>query len=373
MARGEIRPVETGDLAAITRIVRDCGFPERSQAGWHWVLFDNPDQDGIASGWVCEREGTVVGFIGNFAMRYRLGERIVRTAVGHTMVTDLGGAGRQAGLALARHGTRQPDVDVYSTLNNNGLSARILPRIGVVPWLGEAGRVWLEWPTAPLRIAVTRVQKALQRAGAECERFDRAFDLGLGITAQLSSRLTLTPLDQVDDAVLARLCERLAAHDGGPQAAVRVFDRERLDYRRADPDRAGGLDYMVACRDGEPVLLAASVLTKPSADGLEHVEIVDWLGVNDADGIAAQGEVLRHLLDRARQAGVAKVRLHFPQALPDAVIRAGGWCLTRRLDYDPCHAQFRDSAMRQAWTPLPGDADFFFAYRTPPGLMRQAG
>jgi len=26
--------------------------------------------------------------------------------------------------------------------------------------------------------------------------------------------------------------------------------------------------------------------------------------------------------------------------------------------------------MRQSWTPRPGDADYFFAYRTPPGLMR---
>ena len=68
---------------------------------------------------------------------------------------------------------------------------------------------------------------------------------------------------------------------------------------------------------------------------------------------------------------MAKVRLHFPRAVPGAVTRAGGWCLTRRLDYDPCHVQFRDDAMRQAWTPRPGDADYFFAYRTPPRLMRR--
>ena len=261
-------------------------------------------------------------------------------------------------------------MDVYSTLNNNGLSARILPRIGVVPWLGEAGRVWLEWPTAPLRIAITRVQKALHRGGGDRERFVRKFDPEPGVAVQLSSRLKLVPLQQADDALLARLAHRLVEHDGGSQTAIRVFDRKRLDYRCADPDRAGGLDYRVACLDGDPVLLVATLLTKPSADGLEHVEIADWLGVNDADGIAAQGEVLRHLLDCARRARIAKVRLHFPRALPDAVIRAGGWCLTRRLDHDPCHVQFRDSAMREAWTPLPGDADYFFAYRTPPALMR---
>lgn len=365
MARGDIRPVRPDDIPAITRIVRDCGFPERSEAGWHWVLFENPDQDGIPSGWVCERDGVVVGLIGNFASRYRIGERTLRAAIGHTLVTDLS-AGRQAGITLARHGLRQTGVDVYSTLNNNGLSARILPRIGAAPWLGEAGRVWLEWPTAPLRIALTRLQKALHRLPPDRERFSRVFELGLDTADRPAPRVTVEPLDKVDDVDLARLSGRLAETG----QAVRVFDRERLDYRRRDPDRAGGFDYLLARIDGVPALLAGTLLTKPSADGLEHVEIVDWLGVDDEDGIAAQIAVLRHILSCARRAGVAKVRLHFPRAVPEAVTKAGGWCLTRQLDYDPCHVQFRDDAMRQAWTPRPGDADYFFAYRTPPGLMR---
>jgi len=365
MARGEIRPVSPDDIPAITRIVRDCGFPERSEAGWHWVLFENPDQDGIPSGWVCERDGTIVAFVGNFASRYRIGERMLRAAIGHTLVTDLS-AGRQAGITLARHGLRQSGVDVYSTLNNNGVSARILPRIGAAPWLGEAGRVWLEWPTAPLRIAATQLQKRLHRPAPDRERFDRAFDLGLDVADRPAPRVTVEPLDRLDDVDLARLSGRLAETG----QAVRLFDRERLDYRRRDPDRAGGLDYLLARIGGVPALLAGTLLTKPSADGLEHVEIVDWLGVDDEDGIAAQIAVLRHILSRARRARVAKVRMHFPRAVPEAVTQAGGWCLTRELDYDPCHVQFRDNAMRQAWTPRPGDTDYFFASRTPPRLMR---
>lgn len=366
MAAGTIREVEPGDLPALTRIVRECGFPERSEAGWHWVLFENPDQADIPPGWVCVRDGAVVGFLGNFAMRYRIGERVLRAAVAHTMVTDLGGAGRQAGLALVRHGTRQTGIDVYSTLNNNGLSARILPRIGVVPWLGEAGRTWLEWPTAPGRILATRLHKALIRRPSGDERFARDFRTGFDRTVKLATGVTLTPLADVSDADLDALMTRLADEGG----AVRVFDRVRLDYRRADPDRTGGLDYMVASRDGAPVLLAATLLTKPAADGLEHLEIADWVGLDDAAGQQAQAVVLRHILCSARRAGLAKVRLHFPDAVPDAVTGRAGWALRRRLDYDPCHVQFRDPAMRTAWTPRPGDADYFFAYRTPPGLMR---
>jgi hypothetical protein len=367
MAGRPIREVREDDLPRLARLVAACGFPERSVAGWRWVLFGNPVQQDTPPGWVMEDQaGGLAGFIGNYIMTYRRGDRRFRFAMGHTMVSDLEDPGRHTSLRLVRHGLRQTGIDAYLALNCNALSARVLPRFRAGAWLGAEGREWIEWPTAPGRILGSRLSRLAARVRKQGEPVLRTGRPGFDRPAELDRGITVMPVEAVPDAGIESLARRLAAED----RIVRDITPQLLAHRRADPDRADGYWQVVVEAGGEPVLLAALLLTKPSAEGLEHLEIADWIAVSGEAAERAQAALLRHVVRSARRAGLAKVRMHFP-GLTGSRLRAGtGLRLRRWLDFDPCHGLFHSGAALKGWRAGPGDTDYFFAYRIPPGLYR---
>lgn len=357
MAPGTIRQVEEADLLDIVRLVEACGFPERTVAGWRWVLFENPDQGDIAPGWVFERSGRIAGFLGNFVNRYRHGSADFTIATGHTVVSELTGNGHQAGVSLIRHGIHQPGVDGYVTLNNNALSARLIPRLGAPAWLGGAGRAWAEWVFRP-----DRMVRAWLPCEVDRERFTRTARGGFDVSGHRDG-IVFQALEAVSDDQLAPLVP--------PERFSRRLSAAALRYRLSDPDRAGGMSYVAALSSGRVLALAAIVLTKPTPEGLDHAEIADWAGSPCETGVAAQAALLRHVVSVARRAGASRLRLHFPDHLPD-VLRAAGPHLRRHHGHDPCHLFTRHPGLAH-WQPLPGDADYFFAFRIPPALLRNPG
>lgn len=352
-----IRRATLDDLPGISRLVRACGFPERSLAGWKWAIFDNPDQGNIAPGWVCEHDGRMAGFLGNFVNRYARDGECFTFATGHTVVTDPAFKRCHAGARLIRHGLSQPDIDAYVTLNNNALSAPLLRRVGARPWLGRAGREWAEWILRP-----DRAVRALLPCRQDTERFDCPPGFAFRVEAERDG-IRFVPLEALSGAPLPV--------SDSPGAWSRLITMESLRYRQSDPDRAGGMAYVAALQGERVMALAALALTKPSPERLDHAEIVDWAGLSCPQGIHAQASLLRHLVRVARRSGASRLRLHFPAHLPEGVLRAGGVHLRRRHGHDPCHIHARRDDLPD-WRPGPGDADYFFAFRIPRALFAGA-
>lgn len=354
MSSTVIRPVTPADLPGIVRLVELCGFPDRSASGWHWALFDNPAQGDFPAGWVCEHDGRLAGFLGNFVNRYRFAGSDVVIATGHTVVTDPALSRSLAGLKLIRHGISQPGVDAFVTLNNNALSAPLLKRVGAVAWLGQAGREWAEWILDPISVL-----RALVPARGENERFDAGASLRLEAQGR-SDGFDFVPYDTPSQSELDGL--------DSAGALSRRITPQTLWHRLGDPDRAGGMVSVAAKRDGEVMAFATLAVTKPSETRPCHGEIVDLEGRDCTHGALAQGALLRHLVQMARRAGLGRLRLHFPSHLPEGVLKAAGFHLRRAHGHDPCHIHTRNRWLLN-WRPRPGDADYFLAYRIPPSLF----
>jgi len=137
----KIRPVTPEDLDDIVRMNKVCGFPERSKAGWDWVLFQNPHQGDEPPGYVGERDGAVTAFLGCAGRKLIQGSNTICASMGHTFVSDLAAPGIAA--RLIKHYFANCSADLY-TLNNNALSAPIYKRRGAKATWGERGQQYLE-------------------------------------------------------------------------------------------------------------------------------------------------------------------------------------------------------------------------------------
>ncbi|RKR03926.1 GNAT family N-acetyltransferase [Maricaulis maris] len=372
---GHIRVVARDDLARLAELIDICGFPDRDRAGWDWVLFGNPAQGDAPPGWVYEEAGTILGFVGNLVSDFIGPDKTYRGAMGHTLVTDVGNRTARAGIRLARHQLTQSGPDFCYTLNNNTLSAVILPRLGYQAWLGADAREWLEWVTAPVRLAASTVRTRLKTAGLPAPDWFGRMALerpGDPVAARLQREMAadwpedMPGLDTVGPDALARFRDRRTA------AGVIVRDGSAADlgWRRSDPLRAGGQVWRVVRRDGDILALIGAVVAKMEVDGPEALDIVELAVLPGADGVRAGRDLIARVLQTARRAGLARVRLRFAASLDSAVLAGLPRPLRRRQRHDSCHIAFHnpDPALRQFWRPAAGDADFFFAQRVPPAL-----
>ena len=143
----KIRPVTPADIPDIARLTVERGFPPRSETGWQWVLFNNPEQAHSPSGYVIESDGQVVAFLGGMGHRLHGTGTAGFVVAAHTFVSDFSSPGH--GPRLIRHGFKHTEFDATYTLHNNALSAIIYKRFGLAAIWQAASKVHAESENTP--------------------------------------------------------------------------------------------------------------------------------------------------------------------------------------------------------------------------------
>ena len=367
-----IRTVRPDDVGAIANLVKDAGFPNRSEAGWHWAIFENPEQGDLPPGLVAERNGRLASFIGLQARRFMADRETLTVISGHTFMS--GPDGRGAGFALARRALQSHGGAAIYTLNNNAVAGDFHKRIGLEAWLGRDGRSSLEWPIHSMTLLDGR---ALTRAA----RSEPAYDW-------LSKREifrhvpgTLSPYLPGDGEVMsidpsrpadARLIEDFGAATTYGRGAMPVRSAETYAYQMSDPDARGRIALLalggVLGLDG----LMQVAITKPNAFQPAELQIIDLVmrpGVDPAIGVP---KLVRAAHEIARKARLSRLILPYAARFEPVCFDGTGLRYERHADYDCAHALFTPEAqsLQQAWSPTGFEGDLFFALRVTPPSAR---
>ncbi|RIJ21375.1 GNAT family N-acetyltransferase [Henriciella barbarensis] len=350
-------------------LVEKVDFPWRSQAGWHWALFENPQQGDIPAGFVAERDGRVVAMVGLQARDFILDGTPVKAATGHTFIA--GQEGRGSGPRLARRALTYPGLAAVYSLNNNASSAGLYKKLGMKAWRGETARSRLEWPVRPLSMGVGVAFSRLARS-------DRMYD---ALSAREWFKVRHTPLadharqnlqggDWLDPANPDH-AHAVADFDfelRSTRQAVPVRSALFYAYQLSDPD-APGRSVVLTTRNGSKISgLMLAILSKPNAYEPAGLDIVDLEVAPGAPRAATIGRLMRSARKIARASGVARLRLIFSDRFATAELKGSGLRLHRRFSYDPAHALFADEngKLAESWIPTGYEGDFHFALRVAP-------
>ena len=353
-----ITPFQPEHLEGFIELNRICGFPERSEAGWRWVFFDNPDQGNEPPGYVLFRKGEMAGVVGIHRRVYRRRDARFNMAAGHTLISHLKSPG--TGMKLVSHVIRTHGCDATSTLNNNALSAPIHPRIGMMPWRGERGREYLEYPLDWSRLIASRGLNGLTGRGFHVPKFGRE---------RLSSRLKnfegqggvgtlerIDPFNSVSADQLDVFNEELQS--GEAFSMNRSADVWR--YRLSDPDYENCAALFARKSGGRITGLLSLSLSKEDVFSTGTLEIEDLAALPGDEGF--RNEALSAAVEIGRECRAARARWRIlPDNLDASALK--GW-VVRRRDYDTCQAKVPDHILSHL--PIgPADGDFFFALRRP--------
>lgn len=350
-------------------LVAKVDFPWRSEAGWHWALFENPQQGEIPAGFVAEREGSVVAMVGLQARDFILDGTPVKAATGHTFIA--GPEGRGSGPRLARRVLTYPGLAAVYSLNNNASSAGLYKKLGMTAWKGESARHRLEWPVKPLAMGVGLTFSRLARS-------DRMYD---ALSAREWFAARHAPLADYARQTLqaggwfdpanpddARALDAFDAELRTSRQAVPVRNAAFYAYLSSDPD-APGRSVILTDRDGTKISgLMLAILSKPNAYEPAGLDIVDLEFASDALRAATMARLMRAARKVAKASGAARLRLIFSDRFTAGELKGTGLRLHRRFSYDPAHAQFAEQSGKfaAAWAPTGYEGDFHFALRVAP-------
>ena len=357
-----IRPVTRADIPGLARLTVERGFPERSEAGWDWVLFHNPEQAHSPAGYVVEKDGEIAAFIGGSGHRLHGTGTSGFVVIAHTFVADPSRAGYAP--RLIRHGVQNGDFDASYTLHNNALSAPIYKRFGSEAVWQASGRQYLKkrrhWISILLSAGLRRLAriKTVKTALTKREWFSKRPRKGPSPLA--ANVQQLDPFSRDDAEAIDALDRALAA--SGKIIGSRAAHIWR--YRLSDPDRAIPTElFAIYDEEGIAALLATSI----SKDDELSVMTLDIEDLVFRPGCEQHLETLLHQAKKcARHARAARIMWRvLPPNLDMATAEYLGFKLRPR-SYDSCH--FRGLA---DWNPLnwelsPFDGDFWFALRRPP-------
>lgn len=359
-----LRKATVKDAPALSALIAQAGFPERSAESLRW-LFANPAQGTHSPGWALEGVNGLAGFIGNFVVGLRVNGAPATAASGHTYIALPEARGH--GSRLLRAFLAQRGHAAFYTLNNNAGSASIYPATGAEPWLGERGRMTLEWPLDWPRLvsgAVTRRLCALPALEAVVERRERYARLRQpAIPAPDAADIRpLDPCSETDAVLLAAFAQRLAAE----QAVSPDRSPEIWRFRLSDPDAAVKPVLWGWMHDGAVCALCALQVTKPSRAEAPVLDFTDLVSLRDYETRALPaltGAAAR----AARTQGAARLRLPVVSEQARRTLREAGAAARRRHAH--CHVRFPPDAgggLRDGWDPGAFEGDQFFALRKPP-------
>lgn len=351
-----VRPIRPSDHAALNRLHRSVGWPERSNAGWRW-LADNPAarEIGAPAGWVVADDlDEPAAMLGNFVQRFHLGSRRLHGATGFSIIVPE--ARKGASRVLIRAFLAQPDLFARYTLNANARSAPLYGLFGLKQWPEETHSLKLSWIVDRATCLRGRLLRRIW-GGISAERAVR-----LGERLMNRRLFQPRPLALPADVVAVRDLSDRSAYGDFWRALTRedrlLADRSpaMMRWRMADPDQTLAPVMLASMRQGRIVGVALAMMTKTSLIEPPCLDIVDLIALKDAPG--AIPTLTACLIRNARGLGAAKVRL---QAVTPAMLEALGE-LGRRArregGWGHCHALIDDPALAAAWAPTPFDGDY---------------
>ncbi|MGB3624196.1 MAG: GNAT family N-acetyltransferase [Henriciella sp.] len=365
----ELRP---GDIPEIVAHVREAGFPQRSEAGWRWALFDNPEQDGLPAGHGAFKDGRLVSMLGLQTRRFHFGGSTIVAASGHTFISSE--PSRGAGLILARKVLADERYAAIYTLNNNARSSRFYERLGLSPWLGPHARKWMEWPvhsvTRAAGLALSRLARHdglyKQLSGREWfQSGPRALGRMPGMSGPV---VRLTP-SRAEDAKLIDAFDR-AVHSAHSIAPVRTADV--YAYQMNDPDAPGRTALFGLMREDRLEGLMQVVMSKPNAFEPTELQIIDLKHLPGCDGALIIPPLVQAARQLARRHRLSRVRLPLSDRFEPVCFEGTGLRYERAAKHDAAHAIFAKGVeqLERRWVPTGFEGDFFFALRILPERRR---
>ena len=358
----KVRPVEPKDIPAIIRLTSMNGFASRSHAGWHWVLFENPEQADSPSGYVVETDGKVAAFLGGAGHRLHGTGTDGFVVAAHTFVSDLSSPGH--GPRLIRHGFKHTRFDATYTLHNNAYSSIFYKRFGLAAIWKASGRQYLKkrlrWGSVLASAALRRlarnahVQKALLRREWFVTR-----PKGGSIPLAQSVR-QLDPFEAKDASAIDALDSQL--EKSGKIVGARTAEVWR--YRLKDPDRVVPTHLFSIDDDQGIAAMLATSISKDDKLSVVTLDIEDLVFRPGSEHHLAT--LLAQAKKCARHAKAARIMLRvLPPNLDIATADSLGFKARPRA-YDSCHFGGDTSWDPLSWEVSPFDGDFWFALRRPP-------
>lgn len=365
----DLRPFEARDAPAVNALCDWAWWPQRSEAGWAWLAEGPPGArapgDAGPAGWVCELDGQVSAFLGNFVQRFHFGTQVLHGATGHTFLAHprAKGAGRMVLRALAE----QPGRFAVYLFNANGRSAGHYQHYDLRAWPPATHDVkyswWVDLPGVISERVLWRYSnlRGFDGVRAQGERFisDR---LRHGRVTKLQPDVRVIFEQEVDgrfDGLWARLQE-----DG---RLIAARDSATLRWRLADPDLTRRPVLLGYEHGGRLAGYLLAYFSKQTEIDQPCLDIVDLIAPAELEAVAIPS-LVRTLIDNARDLGVARVRLQTVSPALDPILAELPGA-HRQVTHGHCHARFAvdvDPAMAAAWQPTPYDGDYSFCLRPPP-------
>lgn len=355
--RFDIRALRAGDWPAVNALLKWAWFPERSEAGWRWLLHGS----GADPGWILEDDQGVCGVVGNFLQRFHVGGETLAAATGHSLVV----------LPRARGGSR-PLIDAYSTqgggrstfhLNANALSAPLYRKFGYAPFPAPTADVKLVWHARRGDLVVERLAWKLTPDSAKRGREWFAHRRYCEPTEPLAGAPQVRGLRPPQCLPAMDALFRAAVAEGQILAAR---DADTLAWRFSDPD-ASLPPLALGWFDGED--LAAWVIAqvgKTCELDAPSLEIIDLVALD-----SARAHALPALVGALRRAcgpiGCARLRLNLvAEDLLPLLAETEGAIVRRRHPHGHAKLIAADAEALAGWRPTPFDGDQGFTMRPPP-------